>query len=143
MTTDDIEPGILPLVEAMNKTGLVQTFSSCEGHFHPDEQRLRDRNHAEVRFLPASGTSPVNGVDVDKWLGTLLAKFKARHGLMPVTVAGYKLFTPIDETTVEETYVVELRPFNRFEPPVTKRADIDRAIRQLALLATPYSGDTA
>ncbi|WP_375444229.1 hypothetical protein [uncultured Fibrella sp.] len=128
MTLNDIEPGILPLVEALNRTGLVQTFSSCEGHFTPDEQRLRDRNHAEVRFLPASGKLP------DQWVGTLLARFKSRHGLMPVTVVGYKLFTPIDEATVDETYVLELRPFNRFDPPATKRSDIDRAILQLVEL---------
>ncbi len=28
-----IEPRIRPLVEALNGTGLVQTFTSCEGHF--------------------------------------------------------------------------------------------------------------
>ncbi len=133
---DDIEPGILPLVEALNKTGLVQTFSSCEGHFSPSDQRLRDRNHAEVRFLPASGTLPVTDAGIEQWLGTLLAQFKSRHGLMPVTVVGYKLFTPIDETTVETTYVLELRPFNRFDPPATKRSDIDRAVLQLAALVS-------
>lgn len=132
MTTNDsvaqIEPGILPLVEALKKTGLVETFSSCEGHFSSDEQRLRDRNHAEVRFLPAPGTLPM----IENWLGTLLVRFKIRHGIMPVTVIGYKLFTPIDEETVDETYVIELCPFNRFDTPATKRADIDRAIQQLA-----------
>ena len=128
--TNNIEPGILPLVTVLNRTGLVQTFSSCEGHFGPDEQRLRDRNHAEVRFLPVPGTLP------DQWLGTLLARFKTHHGLMPVTVTGYKLFTPTGETTVDETYVIELRPFNRFDPPATKRADIDRAVGQLAGILT-------
>ncbi|HEX9957478.1 MAG TPA: hypothetical protein VGA96_09475 [Fibrella sp.] len=131
---NEIEPGIRPLVETMNKTGLVQTFSSCEGHFAPDEQRLRDRNHAEIRFLPASGTLPTAGADIEKWLGTLLARFKAQHGIMPVTVVGYKLFTPIEETTIDVTYVLELRPFNRFDPPATKRYDIDRAVLQLAAL---------
>lgn len=131
---DDIEPGILSLVEALNKTGLVETFSSCEGHFAPDEQRMRDRNHAEVRFIPAPGTLPGVEIKLKQWLGTLLARFKTRHGVMPVTVVGYKLFTPIDEKTVDETYVIELRPFNRFDPPATKRADIDRAVRQLAKL---------
>src|ERR1700693_5264825 len=29
----EIEPGILPLVVALNSTGLFETFSSCEGHF--------------------------------------------------------------------------------------------------------------
>ncbi|RYF72610.1 MAG: hypothetical protein EOO39_11855 [Cytophagaceae bacterium] len=131
-TTDFIEPGVLPLVEALNKTELVQTFSSCEGHFAPDEQQLRDRNHAEVRFLPAPGTLPGSETKLEHWLGTLLVRFKTRHGLMPVTVVGYKLFTPIDEETVDETYVIELRPFNRFDQPDTKRADINRAVRQLA-----------
>jgi hypothetical protein len=137
---NDIEPGIRSLVEALNHSGLVETFSSCEGHFAADEQRLRDRNHAEVRFLPLSAAS---GPAIEMWLGSLLARFKSRHGLMPVTVVGYKLFTPIDETTVEETYVLELHPFNRFDPPATKRMDIDRAVLQLAILVTPYPGDTA
>ncbi|MBO0952168.1 hypothetical protein [Fibrella forsythiae] len=127
-----IEPGIRPLVEALNKTGLLETFSSCEGHFAPDEQQMRDRNHAEVRFVPAPGALPGTETTLEHWLGTLLARFKTRHGLMPVTVTGYKLFTPIDEETVEETYVIELRPFNRFDQPATRRADIDRAVRQLA-----------
>ncbi|XWW48347.1 hypothetical protein JYG30_14450 [Fibrella sp. USSR17] len=130
----DIEPGILPIVEAMNRTGLIHTFSSCEGHFTPDEQRMRDRNHAEVRFLPAIADLPAGSQLIDTWLGTLLARFKVRHGIMPVTAVGYKLFTPIDEETVEETYVLELRPFNRFDQPATKRADIDRASQQLAHL---------
>ncbi|MEZ0486726.1 hypothetical protein [Fibrella aquatica] len=123
-----IEPGILPLVDALNRTGLLQTFSSCEGHFAPEEQRMRDRNHAEVRFLPEPNAR------LEPWLGTLLTRFKTCHGLMPVTVTGYKLFTPIDEEAVDETYVIELRPFNRFDPPVTKRADVDRAVLQLAAL---------
>ena len=126
----DLEPGIAPLVVALNQTGVVQSFSSCEGHFDP-HPGLRDRSHAEVRLLPAPGTLP--GA-VEAWLGTVLTRFKARHGLLPVTVVGYKLFTPLDADTVEETYVLELRPFNRHDPPATRRADIDRATQQLAAL---------
>ena len=125
----DLEPGIAPLVAALNSTGLVETFSSCEGHFGPDGQQLRDRNHAEVRFRPANPTA-----DVETWLGTLLMAFKERHGLMPVTLVGYKLYTPISETEVDQTFVLELRPFNRFDLPATKRADIDRAIVQIVRL---------
>ena len=127
----DIEPGILPLVEALNKTGLVRTFSSCEGHFDPHEQTLRDRNYAEVRSVAAEG---VDGLTVETWLGGLLSQFKARHGLMPITVVGYKLFTPLGDGAIDETFVLELRPFNRFDPPATKRLDIDRAVRQVALV---------
>ena len=135
-----IELAILPLVEVLNKTGLVQTFSSCEGHFDPQDQTLRDRNHAEVRFVPVEGVAVS---DVEMWLGNLLNQFKSRHGLMPVTVVGYKLFTPLGEGAIDETFVLELRLFNRFDPPTTKRLDIDRALMQLKvvvetqLLASP------
>lgn len=122
----EIEPQILPLVEALTKTGLVQTFSSCAGHFAPNEQQLRDRNHAEVRFLPAPGIAIGQ---VETVLGNWLIQFKQQHGIFPVQLIGYKLLTPVDET-VDITFVLELRPFNRFDPPVTKRNDIDRAIGQ-------------
>jgi hypothetical protein len=128
---DDIEPGILPLVEALNRTGLVRTFSSCEGHFDPHEQTLRNRNYAEVRFVPDDG---VGAEAVEKWLGGLLSQFKARHGLMPVTVVGYKLFTPLGDGAIDETFVLELRPFNRFDPPATIRRDMERAVEQVALV---------
>ncbi|MBO0937025.1 hypothetical protein J2I47_10760 [Fibrella sp. HMF5335] len=129
----DIEPGILSLVEALNKTGLVRTFSSCEGHFDPKDQTLRDRNHAEVRFVPADGVAVET---VESWLGGLLNRFKTRHGLMPVTVVGYKLFTPVGEDDIDETFVLELRPFNRFDPPATKRQDVNRAVEQASLVCS-------
>ncbi|GAB4013732.1 hypothetical protein GCM10028808_33830 [Spirosoma migulaei] len=127
----DIEPKIRPLVDALNKTGLVRTFSSCEGHFGPGEQTLVDRNHAEVRFVPADGVSVE---EVEKLLASLVTRFKSRHGLLPVKVMAYKLYTPIDDEVVEETFVLELRPFNRFDSPDRKRADIDWAIGQVVLL---------
>lgn len=128
MLPNDIELPIRPLVEVLIQTGRVLTFSSCAGHFAPNEQTLRDRNHAEVRFIPASN---VPEVEVEALVGQWLARYKARHGLMPVTAVGYKLFTPLDAETIEQTFVLELRPFNRFDQPATKRADIDRAIGQL------------
>ncbi|SOD80713.1 hypothetical protein [Spirosoma fluviale] len=128
---EDIEPRIRPLVEALNETGLVRTFSSCEGHFGPKEQTLVDRNHAEVRFVPAEG---VTQAAVVKLVGSILTRFKSRHGLIPVNVTAFKLFTPIDEETVEQTFVLVLRPFNRFDSPDRKRADVDRAIEQVIQL---------
>lgn len=133
MTT--VEPNIRPLVDSLNQTGIVRTFSSCEGHFSPAEQTLVDRNHAEVRFIP----NPEVPVDlVEQLLAYLLTRFKVRHGLIPVNLAGYKLYTPIDEATVEETFVLELRPFNRFDSPDRKRADTDRAIQQVVQLINEY-----
>ena len=124
---EDIEPKIRPLVDALNKTERVLTFSSCEGHFLPTEQTLADRNHAYVRFVPAEG---VSAETVEKLLSFLLTRFKRQHGLIPVNVTAHKLYTPIDET-IDETFVLELRPFNRFDPPDHKRSDIDRAIEQV------------
>lgn len=132
---DAIEPEIRPLVDALNQTGLVRTFSSCQGHFGPDEQTLVDRNHAEVRFVHADG---VPAETVEKLVASVLTRFKRQHGILPVTLRGHKLYTPIDDEPVEETFVLELRPFNRFDSPDRKRADTDRAIGQTtALLTSP------
>ena len=125
---DEIEPGIRPLADALNATGLVRTFSSCEGHFRPDDQTLVDRNHAEVRFVAADG---VANEAVEKLLAYILTRFKHQHGLLPVTVTAHKLYTPIDEDVVEETFVLQLRPFNRFDAPNRKRADLDWAIENV------------
>lgn len=135
---DELEPNIRPLVEALNRTGLVRTFSSCEGHFYPDEQTIVDRNRAEVRFVPADNVATD---DVEKLLIYLLTQFKNRHGLIPIHLNGYKLYTPIDEDTVEETFVLELRPFNRFDPPDRKRTDTDRAIEQTTKLIKGMTGN--
>ncbi|WP_317171799.1 hypothetical protein [Spirosoma validum] len=133
---DELEPKIRPLVEALNKTGLLRTFSSCEGHFDPGEQTIVDRNRAEIRFVPADN---VSANDVEKLLASVLTQFKTRHGLLPVHLTAYKLYTPIDEDSTEETFVLELRPFNRFDPPDRKRSDTDRAIEQTTKLVTLYS----
>lgn len=130
-----IEPGILPLVDALNATGLVRTFSSCEGHFGPTrgdgpEQTLVDRSHAYVRFVPAEG---ITSEQVETAMGNLLMAYKKKHGLMPVRVIGYKLFTPLDDE-IDVTFVLELHPFNRFDLPETKRDDVNRAISQLVFL---------
>lgn len=130
-----IEPHIKPLVDALNATGLVETFSSCEGHYSPDEQILVDRNHAYVRFLPAAGVSAGQVEDV---LGQWLITYKKKHGLMPVRVIGYTLFTPIDDD-IDRTYVIELHPFNRFDPADRKRSDTDWAVKRLVTILT-YHG---
>lgn len=124
---NEIESRIKPLVDALNATGLVRTFSSCEGHYGPDEQTLVDRNHAYVRFVPASR---VPARRVEDGLGQWLITYKKKHGLMPVRVIGYVLLTPIDDD-IDRTYVIELHPFNRFDPADRKRSDTDWAVERL------------
>jgi hypothetical protein len=128
---DDIEPRIRSLVDAVNATGIARTFSSCEGHYAPNEQTLVDRNRAEIRFVPAIDKS---AEEVEQLLTYLLTAFKRQYGILPIHLTGYKLYTPIDDTSVEETFVLELRPFNRFDPPDRKRADTDRGIEQVVRL---------
>ncbi len=128
----DLEPNIRPLVEALNQTSLVQTFSSCEGHYAPAEQTFQDRNRAYVKFIPAPSISET---EVEQWLGRLLIAFKIRHGYMPIQLVGYKAFTPTDDQ-IETSFTLELHPFNRFDLPETKRTDTDRAISQVTALIT-------
>lgn len=125
---NDIEPRIRPLVDALNATGVVRTFSSCEGHYDPEGQTMVDRNLAYVRFVPADG---VSAGQVEQLITYVLTRFKAKHGLVPINLTGYKLYTPLDDEIAEETFVLELRPFNRFDLPDRKRSDTDRAVAQV------------
>jgi hypothetical protein len=126
--TDTIEPKIRPLVDALNATGLVQTFASCEGHYDASEQTLVDRNLAYVQFVPAED---VSAALVEHLLMSVLMRFKTAHGLMPVVLGGHKRYTPVEGYAVDETFVLDLRPFNRFDQPDRKRSDTDRAIEQV------------
>lgn len=134
---DGIEPRIWPLVDALNATDLVRTFSSCEGHYNPEEQTLVDRNLAYVRFVPAPGVLPEQ---VETALGQWLAEYKKKYGLLPVRVIGYKLFTPTDDD-IDVTFVIELYPFNRFDPPDRKRSDTDRTVGQLVARIVDWTKD--
>lgn len=54
---DGIEPGIRPLVDALEGTGLVHTFTSCEGHYGyraPSGDPV-DRDRANVGFFLREG----------------------------------------------------------------------------------------
>jgi hypothetical protein len=133
---NDIEPRIRPLVDALNATVLVRTFSSCEGHFDPSEQTLVDRNLAYVRFVPAEG---ILAGQVETLLTYVLTRFKARHGLVPINLIGYKLYTPLDDESTEETFVLELRPFNRFDLHDRKRSDTDRAVAQVVAVLVAWT----
>jgi hypothetical protein len=133
MTHDEpIEPGIRPLVEELNRTGIVQTFSSCEGHYDdPADAPGRNRHRAEVRFLPAPGQTEAI---IETWLSRLLVRFRAKHGLIPIQLIGYKLFTPTGDGLLDTTFVLELRPFLARDPPAVQRADTDRAVQQLVII---------
>jgi len=98
----EIEPKILPLVQALNSTGLVYTFSSCQGHFD-QFHRFKDKNKAEVRFYPEDNSSKN---EIEKFFCYLLSKFNDQYGFSPVILSAYKLYTslkPNENETVDLT----------------------------------------
>ncbi|MEX2409876.1 MAG: hypothetical protein WD607_00655 [Candidatus Paceibacterota bacterium] len=124
---EDIEPKILPLVQALNVSGLVHTFSSCQGHFDQYD-RFNDHHKANVRFDPEDGFSEY---DIEKFLSYIITKFNELHSFTPVTCTAHKLYAPInpdEDKEVDYVYVLELIPFYQGVSPEEKRRDIDQAI---------------
>jgi hypothetical protein len=87
-----IEPKILPLVQALNATGLVKTFASCEGHFGEiDPTEARGPRQAHVMF------EPEEGVTEDELVGLfrpILAAYAESQFPLEATLSIHKAFTP-------------------------------------------------
>lgn len=134
--TPPIEPKILPLVNALNETKIVETFSSCEGHYDDDihnldlevdEKEIMDRGRAEVRFDPAPNIS----LDIiERMLIYIISEFDKEHGFYPAIVYSKKIYVPNSQLNIEFVFSLEIRPFNRLEDSIKKRLDTDRAIIQ-------------
>ena len=131
-----IEPRILPLVTAINQTGLFTTFSSCEGHFEPNQQTINDRNRADVRFERRKGVSEkrANG-----FLYFLVNQYPL--GLIRAGLSVYKIYTPFHPlNTADYVYVIQIAPFDRFDTPQHKRVETDEGIDMLLSIITKYQG---
>lgn len=66
---DEIDPLILPLVDLMNKTGVITTIASCQGHalsgkepyvYFQASERVAASMERAVRTAYATGTSALN-----------------------------------------------------------------------------------
>lgn len=129
-----IEPRILPLVNAINQTGLFTIFSSCEGHFRPGEQTLDDRNRADVRFERKKGVSEKSA---NAFLYFLVNQYPL--GLIRAGLSVYKLYTPFHPlNTADYVYVIQIAPFDRFDTPQHMRAETDEGIDMLLSIITKY-----
>ena len=129
-----IEYRILPLVNAINQTGLFRTISSCQGHFAPGEQTINDRNRADVRFERRKGVSEkrANG-----FLYFLVNQYPL--GLIRAGLSVYKIYTPFHPlNTADYVYVIQIAPFDRFDTPQHKRAETDEGIDMLLSIITKY-----
>ncbi len=133
----EIEPKILPLVQALNSTGLVSTFSSCEGHF--DEfNRFTDHSKADVRFDPEDNTSDY---DIEKFISYIITRFNILHSFSPVIASAHKLYAPIapeENKEIDFVYVFQLIPFDQGDSPANKRQYIDKAILDAATIVKEY-----
>ena len=129
-----IEPGILPLVDAINQTGLFTTFSSCEGHFSPGEQTTQDRNSADVRFERKKGISEKSA---NAFLYFLVNQYPL--GLIRAGLSVYKIYTPFHPlNSADYVYVIQIAPYDRFDTPEHKRAETDEVIDMLLGIITKY-----
>ena len=131
-----IEYRILPLVNAINQTGLFRTISSCQGHFAPGEQTINDRNRADVRFERRKGVSKkrANG-----FLYFLVNQYPL--GLIRAGLSVYKIYTPFHPlNTADYVYVIQIAPFDRFDTPQHKRVETDEGIDMLLSIITKYQG---
>ena len=129
-----IEPSILPLVIAISQTGLFTTFSSCEGHFEPNQQTINDRNRADVRFERRKGVSEKRA---NAFLYFLVNQYPL--GLIRAGLSVYKIYTPFHPlNTADYVYVIQIAPFDRFDTPQHKRAETDEGIDMLLSIITKY-----
>lgn len=134
-----IESKIRPFVDALNDIGILQTFSSCQGHYSENEQEFQDRNMADVRFDPDENCPRL---DIESFLNFLIVEFNNRCSPEPITLKAFKLYSPNSEgRTPDYVYVIQLRPFKRFDCPDKKRQDTDRAILQATEIVNRYSSN--
>jgi hypothetical protein len=129
-----IEPRILPLVNAINQTGLFRTISSCQGHFALGEQTIDDRNRADVRFERKKGISEKSA---NAFLYFLANQYPL--GLIRAGLSVYKIYTPFHPlNTADYVYVIQIAPYDRFDTPQHKRAETDEGIDILLGIITKY-----
>lgn len=119
-----IEPLILPLVNAINETGIFRTFSSCQGHFTPEEQTEQNRNFADVRFDLVKGKRLA---EAESFLYDLLNNYK--NGLIRAVISSYKLYIP-SKSKKSFVFVIKIHPFSCLDSPSKKRRETDQGIKR-------------
>ena len=125
-----IEPRIHPLVDALNATGLVTTFSSCEGHFgETGREASTDRSKAEVGFELNDGVSEA---ELEKLFGHLIGNHVNSPLMWKAILLIVKAFMPSDESdyVADHVFAIEIRAFNPHESDDVKRANVDLVIDQ-------------
>lgn len=122
-----IEPRIRPLVDALNATGLVQTFTSCEGHYgdgRPASSTKREQ--ANVGFFLREG---VPERELARLFGTVFAEHQLRGARgAELTIARHHL-PPLDGAGAPEAFFdITVRPADPGASRAAKREATDRCL---------------
>jgi len=137
-----IEPLILPLVNAINDTGLVTTFSSCQAHYGKPQEPgdFSDRTKADVRayFLPNVPERDVESLilwvlsdhmdDPTQWEAHLTV---VKHYIADPRENG--VLQPLDAILV-----FELWPFDPTESDAIKRRVVNKLIQRTTASVREY-----
>jgi len=130
---------IIPLVDALNATGLFETFSSCEGHFpcpHNEPDNGSDYSTAFVLFRLTLGAREV---DVEKFFLFIFHELDRRELRFGCWIGTSKQFfhTP-DAEDLEPAYQIEIKPQSPCINDSEKRRSVDEGINALTDITTKY-----
>ena len=131
MHAKNIELRILPLVKAINETGLFRTFSSCEGHFgHHDPDNFTDMENANVSFDPVEGISEDR---IESFFARVFADHRNSQTKWEATLSICKYYVPSEEgrLPIQYHYRFEIHPFNPYESNEEKRRHVDILIEEV------------
>lgn len=139
---DPIEPRIRPLVDALNETHLIETFSSCQGHFgepqSPDDFTDRTKAHVRAYFLPE-----VPEGDVEDLILRILSDYMddSTKWEAHLTISKQYIADPRENgvsQALDAILVVELWPFNPNTSALEKRRAVDRLIEETTVSVRAY-----
>lgn len=117
-----IEPRIRPLVDALNATGLVETFTSCEGHY---DGAGGCREQAHVGFVLREGVAEE---DLVRFLESIVPDPRLCGAAeAELTIAKHHV-PPIEGARPEVFFEVVVRPLDARAPSASKRSETDRML---------------
>lgn len=125
----EIEPGIRALVDALNATGLLETVTSCEGHYgqRREDGDCTDRQQANVGFELRPGISEQQLV---RFFGKVLADYVQNPVQWEATFEITKKYVPdlTGNGEVDETFFFTIRPFDPSASDLKRRNGTDTAL---------------
>ncbi len=130
-----IEQKIEPLVDAINNTSIVKTFSSCEGHYS-DCVDVMDRCCADVRFNPSDG---IKEKQIETFFDYILKKYSNLEIQWKAKLQICKQYTPLsNDENIDFIFAIKISPFDKNESDRNKRIDIDKAILEVTKIVKGY-----